>query len=173
MWPSKAPPLSRVVHVLRSWNRKGRSWWKVRNQRVLDALRVPRGDSSQEWASALQALTMAVVEGFPVRPIRRLLADRDVEFRTEDRSITLLEKAIAAADITGTQGDPIRLEGLREAQRIRSKVAAHAGGSAAETLKTDALRDYGTFASHFEAVCDRIANELAAVDDALELLSQA
>ena len=173
MLPSKDPPLSRVEYVLRGWNREGRSWWKVRNQRVMDTLRVPRGDSSQEWASAFQALATAVVEGFLVRPIRRLLADRSVEFRKEDQSITLLEKAIAAADITGTQGDSIPLDGLREAQRIRSKVATHAGGSVAETLKRDALRDYGTFAGHFEAVCDRIANELAAVDNALKLLSQA
>jgi len=172
-FPSKDPPLSRVEYVLRGWNREGRSWWKVRNQRVLDALRVPRGDSSQEWASAFQALAAAVVEGFLVRPIRRLLEDRGVEFETEDQSIALLEKAIAAADIKGTQGDSIRLEGLREAQRIRSKVAAHAGGSVAETLKRDALSSYGTFAGHFEAACDRIANELADVDDAMKLLSQA
>ena len=173
MLPSKDPPLSRVEYVLRGWNQEDRSWWKVRNRRVLDALRVPRGDSSQEWASAFQALSTAVVEGFLVRPIRRLLADRGVELRKEDQSIMLLEKAIAGADITGTQGDSIRLEGLREAQRIRSKVAAHTAGSVAETLKRDALRDYGTFAGHFEAVCDRIANELAAVDDALKQLSQA
>ena len=172
-WPSSDPPLSRVEYVLRGWNQEGPNWWKVRNQRVLDALRVPRGDSSQEWASAFQALTTAVVEGFLVRPIRQLLADRGVEVRNEDRSITLLEKAIAAADTTGTQDGSIRLEGLREAQRIRSKVAAHARGSVAETLKRDALRDYGAFAGHFEAVCDRIANELAAVNDALTLLSQA
>jgi len=118
-------------------------------------------------------LAAAVVEGFLVRPIRRLLEDRGVEFETEDQSIALLEKAIAAADIKGTQGDSIRLEGLREAQRIRSKVAAHAGGSVAETLKRDALSSYGTFAGHFEAACDRIANELADVDDAMKLLSQA
>ena len=101
-----------------------------------------------------------------------LLADRGVEVRTEHLSITLLEKAIAAANPTDTQGDSTRLEGLREAQKIRSKVAAHAGGSVAETLKGDALRDYGTFAGHFQAVCDRIANELATVDNALKLLSQ-
>ncbi|MDE2804136.1 MAG: hypothetical protein OXN18_03215 [Gemmatimonadota bacterium] len=171
-WPSSDPPLSRVEYVLRGWNREAPSWWKVRKQRVLDALRVPRGDSSQEWASAFQALATAVVEGFLARPIRGLLAAKGVEFRKEDRSITLLERAIAAANTADTQGDSTRLEGLREAQSIRSKVAAHAGGSEAETLKGDALRDYGTFAGHFEAVCDGIANELAAVDDALKLLSQ-
>ena len=172
-FPSEDPPLSRVEYILRGWNQEGHSWWKVRNQRVLDALRVPRGDSSQEWASAFQALATAVVEGFLARPIRRLLTDRGVEFLTGDQSIALLEKAIAAPEIAGTQGDSIRLDGLREAQRIRSKVAAHSGGSIAETLKRDALRDYGTFAEHFEAVCDRVANELAAVNDALTLLSQA
>ena len=172
-FPLKDPPLSRVEYVLRAWNQDAPSWWKTRNRRVLDALRVPRGDGAQEWASAFQALATAVVEGFLVRPVRELLADRGVEFATEDRSITLLEKALAAADITDTQGDSIRLEGLREAQRIRSKVAAHAGGSEAETLRAQALRDYGTFAGHFEAVCDRIANELAAINDALTLLSQA
>ena len=171
-WPSNDPPLSRVEYILRGWNRESRSWWKIRSQRVLDALRVPRGDSAEEWASAFQALATAVVEGFLVRPIRELLADRGVEFGTKDQSITLLQKALAAADITDTQGDLTRLEGLREAQRIRSKVAAHAGGSVADTLKGEALRDYGTFAEHFEAVCDRIANELAAVDSALKLLSQ-
>ncbi|MDE2981077.1 MAG: hypothetical protein OXU74_07770 [Gemmatimonadota bacterium] len=172
-WPSNDPPLSRVEYFLRDWNREAPSWWKLRKQRVLDALRVPRGDSSQEWASAFQALATAVVEGFLARPIRGLLAAKGVEFRKEDRSITLLEKAIAAADIADTLGESTRLKGLREAQSIRSKVAAHAGGSESETLKGDALRDYGTFAGHFEAVCDRIANELAAVDDALKLLSQA
>ena len=173
MRPPKNPPLPGVEYVLHGWNQEGRSWWKVRNQSVLDALRVPRGDSSQEWARAFQALTTAVVEGFHVRPIRRLLAERGIELREEDRSITLLEKAIDAAGITGTGRDSVRLRGLREAQTIRNKVAAHAGGSVAETLKRNALRDYGTFAGHFEAVCGRIANELADVEDALKLLSQA
>ena len=172
-FPLKDPPLSRVEYILRGWNQEAPSWWKTRNQRVLDAVRVPRGDSSQEWGSAFQALATAVVEGFLVRPIRKLLANRGMEFRTNEGSITLLEKAIAAADITRTPRDSIRLEGLREAQSIRSKVAAHAGGSVAETLKNNALSDYGTFAAHFEAVCNRIATELTAVNDALKLLSQA
>ncbi len=140
-WPSDDPPLSRVEHVLLGWNQEGPTWWSVRKQRVLDALRVPRGDSSQEWASAFQALTAAVIEGFRVRPIRRLIAGGGVEFRKNDGSIALLERAIGAADTTSTQGNSIRLEGLREAQRIRSKVAAHSGGSVAEDLKRDALKD--------------------------------
>ena len=170
-WPSNDPPLSRVESVLLEWNQEGPSWWRVRSQRVLDALRVPRSDSSQEWSSAFQALTTAVVEGFLVKPIRRLLADRGVKVRNNHGSIALLEKAIIAANTTSTQGNSSRLGGLREAQRIRSKVAAHAGGSVAEDLKRDALKDYGTFARHFDAVCDRIANELASVNHALKLLS--
>ena len=82
-WPSNDPPLSRVEYILRDWNQEGHELVEgSRNQRVLDALRVPRGDSSQEWASAFHALTTAVVEGFLVRPIRRLLADRGAEFRS-------------------------------------------------------------------------------------------
>ena len=52
-------------------------------------------------------------------------------------------------------------------------MAAHGGGSVAENLKGNALREYGSFAAHFEAVCDRIANELVTVDESLKQISEA
>ncbi len=172
-YPSKDPPLSRIRHILRRWNREGPRWWKVRDQMVLDALRVPRSDSRHEWASAFQALDKAVVEGFCARPIRRLLESCRVECGKKDQSIMLLKKAISASDVTFTDGESSRLEGLEVAHKIRNKVAAHAGGSEAETLKRNALEEFGTFSKHFEDMCERIANELVAVNDALEQLSQA
>ncbi len=56
------------------------------------------------------------------------------------------------------------LDGLREIQRIRSKVKAHPGGTNAAQLVTAVLMEYGTYTDHFEAICRKVANELEAIE---------
>jgi hypothetical protein len=56
------------------------------------------------------------------------------------------------------------LAGLRITQKVRSKVKGHPSGSEALAITQQTLESHETFARHFEASCDQIATELAAIE---------
>ena len=58
------------------------------------------------------------------------------------------------------------LEGLRQAQSIRSKVQSHSRGTEADEIARNALVEHGTYREHFKHVCDQIADELEMIEEA-------
>ena len=108
------------------------------------------------------AFSKLVIAGFQIRVIRKSLRDAQIEFdKQQDKNIALLEKLRASQ-----QGpdESSRLEGLREAQAIRSKVAAHLPGSEADRLSSAALQNHGSYTAHFNNVCRIVTNELKVIE---------
>ena len=161
-WSFHVKPLEGVLEILQEWVRADLDWWDVRDASLFHRVNTPLTNSKEEWAQAFQDLSILVVEGFPERAIRPLLSQQGVLFEKNERSLALLEKLLNSMDTTG--GENIRLQALREAQQIRTKVRAHGGGSEGEELARDALTRFGTYRGHFENVCDRIAGELKAIE---------
>lgn len=127
---------------------------------------VPHTSSRDEWAEAFLDLTKLVHEGFRVKPLRKKLAERDVLFDKQEGSLALLEKLIN--NFAPESDEPIRLDGLRMAQLIRTKSKSHTSGSEAEELARSALQEHETFANHFRHVCDQIHDELLTIEEAIK-----
>lgn len=147
--------LEKVQSILWNWDTEKVSWWQLKNPELIVRLRTPHTSVQKEWGDAFMALVNAIVDGFHTGYIREQLVIRNIQFDDTDRQLALLEKLLAQ-----------RLDALRLAQNIRSKVAAHIEGKDARNLARTALREHGSYAAHFHSVCDQIVEELALIEQA-------
>ena len=130
-----------------------------------DRLTVPRTESRVEWADAFLALSNGVVEGFApnIKVLRGYLDNVGVPYEEDGRSIALLEKVLRSHTKRGADE---RLEALREINRLRIP-RAHAVGEKGRQLADAALLEHGSYAAHFESVCERLVEELKLIEEAL------
>ena len=161
-WSFHVKPLERALAILREWSRKKTEWWRIPNEGLFHKVNTPVSSSREEWAQAFQDLAIVVVEGFQVRAIRALLEQQGIPFEQEDRSLTLLEKLLnGRGKITEEE---IKLNGLRQVQRVRTLARSHGGGSEGESIRREALNAFGTYRKHFEYVCGTVADELEMIE---------
>jgi hypothetical protein len=154
-------PLQDVLSIARRWADENVPWWKLRERTLLERVSTPRTASRDEWAEAFMDLSKLIIEGFDVKAIRAKLKEAKLMFEKDDKSLVLLEKLQAGHS---KSGGAQMLKGLRTVQLVRTKVKGHTGGSGAAKLAQDALHQHGTFASHFEQVCDIAADELNRIE---------
>lgn len=154
-------PREQVMSIFRRWKDRGANWWTLRDEDLLHRANTPLTSSRSEWADAFLDLSQLAVEGFEVKIIRKMLDGRSVQYKSDDKSIVLLEKLITN---TTDAEEPAALIGLRQAQLIRSKVKGHAGSSEGGQLADDAIAKHGSFTKHFEHVCQLVAAELETIE---------
>ena len=154
-------PLDEVLSIVRRWHESDSARWKLREEALLERISTPRMGSRDEWADAFMDLAKLVVEGFEVESLRVRLGEAGLPFSKEDKSLTLLKKLLLDRH---EAAEAQTLDGLRELQRIRSKVAAHPGGTDATQLVKAVLMEDETYTAHFEAICRKVAKELEAIE---------
>ena len=164
-WTNHRTPLERTLDILRGWSDANWEWWRVPSEYALRRVNTPIANSKDEWAEAFLELAKVTVENFRSKALRELLNRRGIAYEKDDRSLALLEKLIAP--IRRATGQQTRMNGLREVQRVRSKVRAHSGGKEAIALSKTALMDHGTYREHFYAVCSQVASELEEIENCI------
>ena len=169
-WSSHITPLERVLHTLRNWATQDIDWWCIRDESLLVRVNTPITNSKDEWGQSFLELSKAVIENFRTEPIRASLTQQNIDFEKNHRTLTLLEKLLQSRD-AGNDPRTI-LEGLKQAQLIRSKVQSHNTGTEAEQIGRDALLKHGTYREHFENVCTQIANELEKIEEAFRAIQE-
>ena len=166
-WTSFVDPLNEVRHRVRKWNDASPPWWRPRDEQTMSRVCVPHTASRDEWAEAFLDLTKLVHEGFQVKPLRKKLAEGDVPFDMQAKSVVLLEKLVNC--FADECDEPIRLDGLRMAQLIRTKTKSHTSGSEAEELARSALQEHETFANHFRHICHQMHREMVMIEGTLNV----
>lgn len=166
IWSSHITALERILQILRRWVKQEPEWWIIRNELHLLRVNTPVSNSRDEWAHAFLDLSKTVIENFRIRALRAVLRNKGIALEKDDRQLALLEKVVALQGQVG--GQSVRLNGLRESQRIRTLAHALSGGSEAEDIAQRALIEYGTYRKHFEHVCNQIAEELEVIEGTLE-----
>jgi len=160
-------PLGQIKRKVLQWNDEDIPWWRRRDQQTLDNATVPHSSSRDEWAESFMDLTKLVTEGFVVKPIREALQERGIVFDRQEGSLSLLEKLLT--DVSGSD-ERYRLQGLRTAQDIRTKVKGHTSGSEAKQMAQEALKQHESFAKHFRHVCEQVHDEMSAIEEAFSVL---
>lgn len=153
-------PREEIMSIARRWQERSVGWWKLRDPDLLNRANVPLTSSKDEWSEAVMDITKIVIEGFDTKAIREQLDKVGMTYEKDDRTITLLEKLLNFGRHTD---DPFPLEGLREAQRIRSKIGGHTKGTEAQQILQAAVSEHSSFTEHFTNLCKRIAAELEAI----------
>lgn len=148
-------PISEIRWITGRWSDGACVWWKIRDDKLVDRIYTPRTGSRDEWAGAFKELSKLIIECFSVSGIRGELDRRGIEWGKKDGSLALLERVVDGP-----------LAGLRLVQRIRSKVDAHVGGAEADSLSDEALKQYGSYAAHFQHVCRDVIEELRRIEQA-------
>jgi len=167
-WVSFTDPLEDIKRICREWDQKSYPWWKLKDGRLIENATIPHTASRDEWGESFLALTQLVNEGFVVNYLREILRKTDVSFDKQERSLALLEKII---NLDKSLEDTPRLEGLRAAQHIRTKVKGHSAKNDAEQLSLEALREHETYSGHFRHVCEIVFDELEIIQSQLERLN--
>ena len=155
-------PLADVVSVLSRWHEENVVWWKIRHNNLMSRDFSPRTSSREEWARAFMDLSNLVTAGFRSKVIRAKLREAKVDFQDDAQSLALLARLRTTQQISE---ETSRLEGLREVQAIRNKVAAHVGSSKAEVLSRGAIQSHGSYTAHFNHVCQVVTEELKVIED--------
>ena len=151
-----------VLFIARKWTKSDLTWWKLREEVLLEQVSTPRTVSRDEWARAFMGLSKLIIEGFQIKTIRKKLEEMNIAFQKEEKSLVLLEKFLIGHHKIN---DGQRLEGLRTIQHIRS-IFAHAGSNEANDLANHALQEHGTYSEHFKSICEILADELRLIEQA-------
>lgn len=170
IWSSQITGLERILDTLRKWLVQKVDWWRIQNESLLLQVNTPISNSMDEWAQAFLALAKVVIEGFQTKAIRVLLRKNYISFDDEEKTLSLLEKLIACK--RRVDDLPCKLEGLRVAQKIRSKVHSHRQGAEASILARAALIEHDSYRGHFEHICNQIADELETIEKILAASSE-
>ena len=161
-WTDQITSLERMVEILKRWSKAKLHWWNIPSEEPLLRLNTPVANNRDEWAEAFLVIAQTVIEKFRPKALRELLDQRGITHDKDDKSLSLLEKLVAPNRLAFERKP--RLDGLREAQTIRSKARAHDGGKEGIAASQTALMEHGTYRSHFEHVCNVIADELEEIE---------
>ena len=160
-WDGTTDSLERIKPLLRQWEQSDVPWWKLRDATSVGRVTRPLTSSRDEWAASFTNLAQLVIEGFEVRAIRKKLDQTGVPWDGTQKSLSLMELLLSGGIAGGSEQG---LSGLRLVQRIRSKVGTHARGGEAIALARGAIEENGSYAAHFESVCNRIVKELEHIE---------
>lgn len=163
------PPLLKIKRKLTSWSSAEVDWWKMVDSGQPDRVNVPRTNSRDEWSGSFLNLAKLVVEGFRVKPLRKVLRDSEIQYSKEERSLALLERILIGQ---GAFEDGDRLDGLRTVQRLRTESAAHVSSGGGLDSAKSVLDEHGTFTAHFESVCEDVCQELDLIESVLSVTAK-
>ena len=159
-----------VLQTLRNWSTQSLDWWRIKDESILLRINTPISNSKDEWGQAFLELSKVVIENFRKKPIQAYLRQNSIEFDKDHGTLILLEKLLQSQDSGNHQS--LKLEGMKQAWMIRSKVQSHNAGTEADQIARNARREHGTFKEHFESICTQIADELENIEGALTAIQR-
>lgn len=164
-WPTTMTSREKLVVVLRRWSDLAISWWKWRPDRSPDRLVVvPRTESRDGWGRSLVDLSNGVIEGFVPKELRSILAAEGGEADPNWKSIVLLENILRSRGVLDMES---KLEALRDLNAGRNLSGVHVRGSKAREYVETVKQQHGTYAAHYEHLCENLTLELALVEKTL------
>ena len=158
-------PVQKIQILLRNWNENNYSYWKLRNDDLLNKVSTPYINNRDEWGREFLNLSKLIIEGFEINHLRTLLDKKSITYDRHDKSLNLIEKLLRC---NSSNERDFRLQGLRDAQLIRTKLEAHASKKTANSLAKDALKKHDSFTEHFNNVCEKIICELQIIEKTMK-----
>jgi len=112
----------------------------------------------------LLALDKLLVEGFDLSELRRIAAEKADVAKIDSKLGSLKVLALVLAGLGYDESVTTGLmKPLFVLHNLRGKVVGHASGDEAKRIKAQILKEHGSYAAHFRALCadcDQLMKEL-------------
>lgn len=165
---SEYDPLCLLKYKIGKLNDAPPPWWLPRSPEDLDAARYPATDSTFEWANEIMALDQLVVEGFQLKPLRKVLADKGAKAENNWASLRVLGAILVATGLTDNQAKTT-LKPLSRLHGLRTTLRAHSSVTEKDKEERLARSTHGTLRAHFKWLAGECDKAFDAVIQALYL----
>ena len=154
---SEYDPLQNLKYKIRKLNEAPPSWWLARSEEHMDATRYPATDSTLEWANEILAFDQLLVEGFQVKPLKKLLEAKGKKAETGWASLRVIAELLVASGQDVDEAKAI-LAPLSKLHALRSILKAHSSVSEKNKEERVARSTHGTLRAHYKHLageCDK------------------
>ena len=132
-------------------------WWQPRGEALMDAARYPATDSTLEWANEIMAFDQLLVEGFQLKPLRKLLEARGRKAEANWASLRVISEILVASGRSVDEAKAV-LTPLSRLHALRSILKAHSSVEEKNKEERQARATHGTLRAHFKQLagqCDK------------------
>jgi len=154
---SEYDPLHLLKYKIGKLNTSPPDWWQPRGEVHMDAARYPATDSTLEWANEIMAFDQLLVEGFQLKPLRKLLEARGKKAETSWASLRVIAEILVALGNTVDDAKAL-LAPLSRLHALRSILKAHSSVEEKNKEERQARATHGTLRAHFKDLagqCDK------------------
>lgn len=165
-WHHEYDPLLSLHHRLEQLHSTDVSWWKLRNPDLLEITQYPVTTSMEEWSTEILNLDHLIGEGFEEKWLRKKAEELNQSPDPRERSLALVEKCLIGL---GFESDHAReiASPLHEIRNLRNKLKGHPTGNTAKSIKSNVLKEFGTYTKHFKHLCTECDEALKIITTAL------
>ncbi|GGC22094.1 hypothetical protein [Pseudoduganella buxea] len=150
-------PLDLLKYKIGRLNAVPPEWWQPRSQSHMDAARYPATDSTLEWANEIMAFDQVLVEGFQLKPLRKILEAKGKKAETSWASLRVSAEILVASGQTTDEAKAI-LWPLSRVHALRNILKAHSSVEEKDKEVRQARAAHGTLRAHFKDLagkCDK------------------
>lgn len=162
---SEYDPLQLLKYKIGKLNALPPEWWQPRDEEHMNAARYPATDSTLEWANEIMALDQLLVEGFQLKPLRKLLETRGGKAETSWASLRVIAEILVVSGKIVDDAKAI-LTPLSRLHALRSILKAHSSVEERNKEERQARATHGTLRAHFKYLagqCDKSFDEILVV----------
>ena len=158
-WYMAPDPLRDLQTTLTDLHSSGLEWFTLHEPNLVSQVHYPLTPSVKAWDDTLIALAKLVVEGLERKYFEEHAKSKGAKGDPQWGSIRWVQEAMKTAGISDEIIDKVIVP-LRTVQQLRTKLAAHSGGSEANATRRDLLREYKTPRLHIEFLCGQLVQSL-------------
>lgn len=154
---SEYDPLCLLKYKIGKLNAAPPEWWQPRSEAHMDAARYPATDSTLEWANEIMAFDQLLVEGFQLKPLRKMLEGKGKKGETSWASLRVIAEILVSSGQTVDEAKAI-LSPLSRLHALRSILKAHSSVEDKDKEERHARATHGTLRAHFKDLagqCDK------------------
>jgi hypothetical protein len=154
---SEYDPLHLLKYKIGKLNTASPDWWQPRDDAHMDATRYPATDSTLEWANEIMAFDQLLVEGFLIKPLRKLLEARGKKAEANWGSLRVIAEILVSSGQTVDDAKAL-LTPLSRLHALRSILKAHSSVEEKNKEERQARATHGTLRAHFKDLasqCDK------------------
>jgi hypothetical protein len=155
-------PLHLLKYKIGKLNAAPPDWWQPRSEGHMDAARYPATDSSLEWANEIMAFDQLLVEGFLLKPLRKVLETKGKKAETNWASLRVISEILVTSGQTTEEAKTL-LAPLARLHALRSTLKAHSSVTEKDNEVRQARATHETLRAHFWDIagqCDKSFDEI-------------